>query len=82
MFGDSDFAVLWAVLILIIAGLAVLHYFLFEKPPKMPFLTSKKGGLLALPLFACWHQGGQAAARPKGRPMQPQKSQKKTLFPS
>lgn len=27
MFGDSDFAVLWAVLILIIAGLAVLHYF-------------------------------------------------------
>ena len=41
MFGDSDFAVLWAVLILIIAGLAVLHYFLFEKPPKIPFLTSK-----------------------------------------
>ncbi len=27
MFGDSDFAVLWAVLILIIAGLAVPHYF-------------------------------------------------------
>ncbi len=79
MFGDSDFAVLWAVLILIIAGLAVLHYFLFEKPHKNTFPNQQREAFWPS-LFACWHPGRAGCRKTEGGPMQPQKSQEKTFY--